>query len=122
MASKSKPSKEGKGKGKDKDKSKKDDVLCTNTPNCGRRGHTKDQCWEKGGGNEGQALDWWKKSKGKKTSANSAEAKTDEKDGEPEDYAEMVALSQYQRLKSIYASSEGTQTHTHTHNPKSTKC
>ena len=40
MASTSKP----KGKGKDKDKSKKDDILCTNTPNCGRRGHTKDQC------------------------------------------------------------------------------
>ena len=34
---------------------------------------------------------------------------------------EMVALSQSQRLESIYASSEGTQTHTHTHNPKSTK-
>ena len=27
---------------------------------------------------------------------------------------EMVALSQSQRLESIYASSEGTQTHTHT--------
>ena len=28
--------------------------------------------------------------------------------------SEMVALSQSQRLESIYASSEGTQTHTHT--------
>ena len=87
MASTSKDSKpkEGKRKGKDKSKSSKDDILCTNTPNCGRRGHTKDQCWEKGGGKEGQAPDWWKKknSKGDKNNANSAEDKFDE----PEDYA-----------------------------------
>ena len=87
MASTSKDSKpkEGKRKGKDKSKSSKDDILCTNTPNCGRRGHTKDQCWEKGGGKEGQAPDWWKKknSKGDKNNANSAEDKSDE----PEDYA-----------------------------------
>ena len=90
MASTSKP-KEGKGKWKDKYKSQKNDVLCTNTPNCGRCGHTKDKCWEKGGGKEGQAPDWWKKSKDKKASANSAEAKTDEKD-EPENYA-MLAFT-----------------------------
>ena len=81
MASSTNPKKE-KGKGKDKDKSKsaKSNVLCSNT-NCGRRGHTKDQCWEKGGGKEGQAPDWWKKSvKGKKASANVAENESAEKD------------------------------------------
>ena len=37
-------------------------------------------------------------------------------------YNEMVALSQSQRLESIYVSSEGTQTHTHTiQNQQSTK-
>jgi len=34
--------------------------FCTNK-NCGKRGHTSDQCYEKGGGKEGQAPDWWKK-------------------------------------------------------------
>jgi hypothetical protein len=88
MASASKP----KGKGKDKEKSNKSDVLCTNTPNCGRRGHTKDQCWEKGGGKEGQAPDWWKKkAKDKKASANSAENETKEKD-EPDDYAMLATI------------------------------
>ena len=50
-------SKAEKGKGKDKNKSKtlKDDVLCMNTANCGRKGHTIEQCWAKGGGKEGQA-------------------------------------------------------------------
>ena len=85
----SKPEK-GKGKGKDKSKSPKSDILCTNTPNCGRRGHTKDQCWEKGGGKEGQAPDWWKNktSKGNKNNANSAEEKPDE----PEDYAMFASI------------------------------
>ena len=88
MASASKP----KGKGKDKEKSNKSDVLCTNTPNCGRRGHTKDQCWEKGGGKEGQAPDWWKKiAKDKKPSANSAETEVKEKD-EPDDYAMLATI------------------------------
>ena len=88
MASASKP----KGKGKDKEKSSKSDVLCTNTPNCGRRGHTKDQCWEKGGGKEGQAPDWWKKkAKDKKASANSAENESTEKD-ETDDYAMLATI------------------------------
>jgi hypothetical protein len=83
-------SKGGKGKDKDKSKSKssKDDVLCTNS-NCGRRGHTKDQCWEKGGGKEGQAPEWWKKIKGNKVSANVAENKSAERD-DPENYAMLV--------------------------------
>ena len=86
MASTSKP----KRKGKDKDKSKKDDILCTNT-NCGGRGHTKDQCWAKGGGKEGQAPDWWKNiTKGKKASANSAEKETADKD-EP-DFAMLATV------------------------------
>ena len=76
-----------KGKGKNKSaKSSKDDKQCTNT-NCGRTGHTIDQCWEEGGGKAGQAPDWWKKkTKGKKPSANVAEDKNSEKD-EPENYA-----------------------------------
>jgi hypothetical protein len=66
------------GKRNSKDKSKlkssKDDILCTNT-NCGRHGHTKDQCWQKGGGKEGQAPDWWlKRTKGKQASASIAES------------------------------------------------
>ena len=76
-----------KGKGKNKSaKSSKDEKQCTNT-NCGRTGHTIDQCWEEGGGKAGQAPDWWKKkTKGKKASANVAEGKSSEKD-EPENYA-----------------------------------
>ena len=38
-----------KDKDKSKSKSSKEDTLCTNS-NYGRRGHTNDQCWEKGGG------------------------------------------------------------------------
>ena len=89
MASTSKP-KEEKGKGKSKSKSSKDEIICTNTPNCGRKGHTKDQCWEKGGGKEGQAPDWWKKKTKGKTSANVAENKSAEKD-EPEDFAMLAS-------------------------------
>ena len=50
-------SKDGKGKGKDKkskDKSSKSDAVCSNKI-CGKTGHTSDQCFEKGGGREGQA-------------------------------------------------------------------
>ncbi|KAF8810961.1 hypothetical protein BYT27DRAFT_7090691, partial [Phlegmacium glaucopus] len=79
----------GKEKVNSQSKSSKNDILCTNLPNCGRRGHTKDQCWEKGGGKEGQAPDWWKKGKGNKVSANVAENKTAEKD-EPENYAMLA--------------------------------
>ena len=75
---------------KSKFKSSKDDIICTNLPNCGRKGHTKEQCFEKGGGKEGQAPDWWKRARGKKASANVAENKTAEQD-EPEDYAMLAA-------------------------------
>jgi hypothetical protein len=68
-----------------KSKSLKDNILCTNT-NCGGHGHTKDQCWEKGGGKEGQAPDWWlKRIKGKQASASVAEDTP--KSNEPENYA-----------------------------------
>ena len=68
-----------KGKGKDKDNSKsnslKEDLLCMNKY-CGKKGHTSDQCWDKGGGKEGQAPKWWKKlAKNKKASVNVAEEK-----------------------------------------------
>src|ERR1700678_160214 len=81
-------SKGEKGKGRNKSAtSSKDEKQCTNTANCGRTGHTIDQCWEEGGGKAGQAPDWWKKkTKGKKASANVAEGKSSEKD-EPENYA-----------------------------------
>ena len=89
MASTSK-SKRGKGKDKDKSKSKssKDDIVCTNLPNCGRKGHTKEQCYEEGGGKEGQAPDWWKKKKEKKAkvNANVAENKSS-KTNDTENYA-----------------------------------
>ena len=65
----------GKDKGK-KEKSSKSNIICSNTVNCGWKGHTGDQCWEKGGGKEGQAPNLWKKKKGKKASANVAEEKT----------------------------------------------
>jgi hypothetical protein len=67
-------------------RSSKNDILCTNT-NCGRRGHTKDQCWAKGGGREGQAPDWWKTG-GKQASASIAES-TPTSD-EPENYAMLT--------------------------------
>ena len=77
-----------KGKGKNKSAtSSKDEKQCMNTANCGRTGHTINQCWEEGGGKAGQAPDWWKKkTKGKKASTNVAEGKSSEKD-EPENYA-----------------------------------
>jgi gag-polypeptide of LTR copia-type/GAG-pre-integrase domain len=67
-------------------RSSKNDILCTNT-NCGRRGHTKDQCWSKGGGKEGQGPDWWKTA-GKQASANIVES-TPTSD-EPENYAMLT--------------------------------
>jgi hypothetical protein len=104
MAATSKPKGE---KGKDKNrssKSSKDDILCTN-PKCGRKGHTKDQCWEEGGGKAGQAPDWWKKkTKGKSASANVAENKGSEKD-EPENYA-MAAFNLPDDPKALVCTSD----------------
>jgi hypothetical protein len=49
--------------------------------NCSRSGHTKQDCWSKGGGKDGQTP-WKKKGKGKKTSdsANSTEANDSDSD------------------------------------------
>ena len=79
MAATSKP--KG-GKVKDKSKSKfkslKSNILCTNS-NCGRHGHTKEQCWQKGGGQEGKAPDWWQTQE-KTASTNVAEKKSENDD------------------------------------------
>ena len=89
MAASSKPN-----EGKDKTKSSKSNTVCGNTAFCGRRGHTTEQCWEKGGGREGQAPEWWKKlNKGKKSNASVAEAETKTKDDEPENYAMLAFTS-----------------------------
>ena len=89
MAASSKPN-----EGKDKSKSSKSDLLCGNTIFCGCRGHTTEQCWEKGGGREGQAPDWWKKlNKGKKSSVNVAETESSNKEDEPENYAMLAFIS-----------------------------
>ena len=46
------------------------------------------QCWEKGGGKEGQAPDWWKKkAKDKQTSANVAENTPKSDESESKNYA-----------------------------------
>lgn len=52
--------KSSKGKGKKRLKLKKHKIKCTNT-NCGRMGHTKDQCFAKGRGKEREAPEWFKK-------------------------------------------------------------
>jgi hypothetical protein len=48
---------------------KKGDLKCDN-PNCNRKGHTKENCYQPGGGKEGQAP--WQKDKDKPKSANKA--------------------------------------------------
>jgi len=65
-----------KGKGKEKSKGGRSAKQCTN---CKLRGHVKDKCFAKGGGQEHNTPDWWKeklaKEKGKdsvKESANAA--------------------------------------------------
>ena len=59
-----------KGKGKCKS-----DQKCTN---CKKKGHTRENCFAKGGGKESEAPDWWKKKFGKdeskSTAANAADA------------------------------------------------
>ena len=85
----------GKGKGKGNMSSSKSDRHCTN---CGADGHTKEHCWEKGGGEEGKAPDWWKsKAKGKKgekkkgsSGANVAEKPEDDSS---ENYAFLATRS-----------------------------
>ena len=82
MATTSK-SKDGKGKNKSKS-----NVLCTNLSNCGHHGHTKDQCFEEGGGKADQAPEWWKKKKAKEKKASVNVAK--EKPAEPDNFAMLA--------------------------------
>jgi hypothetical protein len=47
--------------------------------NCGTKGHKKSDCWEKGGGREGQAPKWWTSNKANKDQAKqSGETKNNE--------------------------------------------
>ena len=55
-----------KEEGKSKSKS---DKYCNN---CKKKGHTKENCFAKGGGKEGKAPDWWKKKFGKDESKGTA--------------------------------------------------
>jgi hypothetical protein len=85
---------------KGKEKEKKDSPRCSN-PNCKKKGHTNDNCWEKGGGKESEAPDWWKKLKEKseekkkkseKGKTANATEKSDDADDEPENFA-MLSYS-----------------------------
>ena len=69
--------------GKGKDKSNKEKRHCTN-PNCRKDGHTKDQCFAKGGGKEKEAPEWFKKMSERKVPSSSANAaeKTESDDSE----------------------------------------
>ncbi|KAF8205179.1 hypothetical protein K438DRAFT_533035 [Mycena galopus ATCC 62051] len=68
----------GKGKGRGAREGKKD-VKCDN---CDRPGHTKRDCWSKGGGKEGQSP--WKKGKKKEKASDSANSAA--KDDSDSDY------------------------------------
>ncbi|KAG6863103.1 hypothetical protein C0993_012831, partial [Termitomyces sp. T159_Od127] len=83
-------SKDTKKKSNSKGKSK-DKHHCSN---CGRNGHTNDQCFEEGGGMAGKAPDWWvKKHKGKgKGMAKSANAAENE-DKNDDNYAFLTYIS-----------------------------
>ncbi|KAG5727343.1 hypothetical protein E4T56_gene12119 [Termitomyces sp. T112] len=45
-------------------------ALVYSNPNCKRTRHTADKCFQKGGGMEGQYLDWWRKGHSSNTSGN----------------------------------------------------
>ncbi|KAF8816597.1 hypothetical protein BYT27DRAFT_7076612 [Phlegmacium glaucopus] len=47
---------------KGKEKSQRESKRCSN---CKKKGHTDDNCFEKGGGKEHKAPDWWKEKKKK---------------------------------------------------------
>lgn len=50
-------------------------IKCEN-PNCGRTGHTKDKCFRKGGGMEGQYPEWWRKHKGTANTSSATSSAT----------------------------------------------
>jgi len=81
----------GKGRGKGGSSKSKSDRYCTN---CEKEGHTKDQCWQEGGGKAGEAPSWWKphEKKGKDKKKGSSGANAAEKpDSDSENYAFLVA-------------------------------
>ncbi|KAG5633603.1 hypothetical protein DXG03_006943, partial [Asterophora parasitica] len=61
-AAQSKTSKGTGGSSKSKGKSDKPKRHCDN---CGKDGHTQDQCFSEGGGKAGEAPNWWVKKNGK---------------------------------------------------------
>jgi hypothetical protein len=71
--------------GKGKDKSNKEKCHWTN-PNCGKDGHTKDQCFAKGGGKEKEAPEWFKKMSERKVTSASANAAEKTKNDDSENY------------------------------------
>ena len=84
------------GKGKLKAKGSKDGEKsgkrCAN-PNCKRKGHMQDQCYEKGGGKEAEAPDWWKEKKkqsAKGKSANAAVEKSDDNSNDSDNHAMLT--------------------------------
>lgn len=52
-------------------RTEKSSVKCEN-PNCGRTGHTRERCFRKGGGMEGQYPEWWRKTKSGANSTTSS--------------------------------------------------
>ncbi len=64
----------GKGKSKGGQSKSKDERHCMN---CSKDGHTKEQCWAKGGRKEGQGpRNWWEKSKKKDEKNGTSNANT----------------------------------------------
>ncbi|KAF8810769.1 hypothetical protein BYT27DRAFT_7091166, partial [Phlegmacium glaucopus] len=74
---------------KKKEKSQKEDIRCSNK-NCGRKGHTDRNCWEKGGGKEHEAPDWGKERKKKPTKGKSANVVNEKSDDESDNYAMLA--------------------------------
>jgi len=79
-----------KAKGKKGKPSKKEEKHCTN---CDRKGHVKEQCWDVGGGKEGQGPPGWGKKKSKKgESANVSQKEKKQTDHNDEDESEDCAM------------------------------
>ncbi|KAF8804227.1 hypothetical protein BYT27DRAFT_7107843, partial [Phlegmacium glaucopus] len=77
---------------KGKEKSQRESKQCSN---CKKKGHTDDNCFEKGGGKEHEAPDWWKEKKKKSQatkgkSANVVNEKSNIVDDESDNYAMLT--------------------------------
>jgi hypothetical protein len=81
--------KSSKGKGKERSKSKQDEIKCTNT-NCGKIGHTKDQCYAKGGGKEREAPEWFKKMAERKVASASVNVTEKTENDDSENYVMLT--------------------------------